>query len=102
MESVDRSSYYLNKVRKIVLDGLRGHQARVYLFGSRVRGRAGRASDIDVAVFSLTPLPPGVLSTIRENLEESNVPYTVDVVDLTQADPAFRERVEREGMLWNG
>lgn len=101
MESADHASYYLNKVREIVLDGLRGHQARVYLFGSRVTGRAGRASDIDVAVFSMTPLPPGVLSAIRESLEESDVPYTVDLVDLAWADAAFRERVEREGMLWN-
>lgn len=96
------NSSYLDEVRRIVLDGLRNHQVRVYLFGSRARGQSGRSSDIDVAVLSAEPLPPGVLSTIRENLEESNVPYTVDLVDLTRADPAFRDRVIREGTLWSG
>jgi len=28
------------------------------------------------------------------------VPYRVDVVDLSDADAEFRERVRREGILW--
>ncbi len=47
----------LVRVRKIVLDGLRGHQVRVYLFGSAAQGLAGPGSDIDVAVLPLKPLP---------------------------------------------
>ena len=66
------------------------------------RGLAGRSSDIDVAILPLDPLPPGTLSAIREALEESRVLYSVDVVDLSYADPAFRERVLKEGVLWNG
>jgi len=92
----------LVEVRRIVLEGLRGRRARVYLFGSRARGLAGRTSDIDVAILPLDPLPPGTLSAIREALEESRVLYSVDVVDLSYADPAFRERVLKEGVLWNG
>ena len=92
----------LAEVRRIVLEGLRGQRARVYLFGSRVRGLSGRASDIDVAVLPLEPLSPGTLSAIREALEKSRVPYCVDLVDLSDADPAFRERVLAEGVLWNG
>lgn len=91
----------LAEVRRIVLEGLRGHRARVYLFGSRARGEARRASDIDVAILPLNPLPPGLLSSIRESLEESHVPYKVDVVDLSQVEPTFRERVEREGIPWH-
>lgn len=92
---------HLNEVRRIVLEGLRGHRARVYLFGSRARGQARRASDIDVSILPLAPLPLGLLSSIRESLEESHVPYTVDLVDLSLVEPAFRQRVEREGTLWN-
>jgi len=33
-------------------------------------------------------------------LEESTIPYRVEVVDLTEASPAFRERVRREGIAW--
>ncbi len=90
----------LAKVKKIVLRRLRGHPARVYLFGSRARGDARHWSDIDVAVLARKPLPGGLLSEIREELEESSVPYTVDVVDLAEAGAQFRSGVEREGVLW--
>ncbi|MGD0497138.1 MAG: nucleotidyltransferase domain-containing protein [Bryobacteraceae bacterium] len=48
----------LNEVRRLVLRGLSGRRARVYLFGSWARGDASRVSDIDVAVLPLEPLPP--------------------------------------------
>lgn len=94
-----QTSLDLDETRRIVLEGLRGHKARVYLFGSWAQGRAGRASDIDVAVLPADPLPDGLLSDIRDALEESTIIYRVDPVDLSEAGPAFRARVEREGVL---
>src|SRR5260221_1932258 len=43
---------------------------RSYLFGSRARGKAQRWSDIDVAIDPAKSLPSGLLSNIREALEE--------------------------------
>ncbi|WP_448187693.1 nucleotidyltransferase family protein [Azospirillum sp. sgz301742] len=90
----------LEKIRRIVFDRLAGHPARVYLFGSCARGDAQRWSDIDIAIEPLEPLPPGVRSDIEEDLEESTVPYFVDVVDLSTARPEFRDEVKREGIEW--
>jgi hypothetical protein len=53
-----------------------------------------------VGILPLEPLPEGTLSEIREALEESLVLYPVDLVDLSETAPEFRERVEREGILW--
>ncbi len=91
----------LERVRQLVIGGLEGQPARVYLFGSRATGRARRASDIDVAVWPLADLPAGTLSAIREALFESTIPYTVDLVDLRDTDAAFRARVMAEGVLWH-
>jgi hypothetical protein len=52
-----------------------------------------------VAVLPRRPLPTGLLSRIREALEESHVPYRVDVVDLSSVDPAFRKRILETGVL---
>jgi len=90
----------LNTVRRIVFDRLAGYPARVYLFGSCARGDMRRWSDIDIAIDPLEPLPAGVKSHIEEDLEESTVPYFVDVVDLSTARPEFREEVMREGIEW--
>jgi predicted nucleotidyltransferase len=92
----------LDQVRAIVLEGLRGHPARVYLFGSWARGKARRISDIDVGILPLEPLPPGLLLDLQEALENSDVLYPVDLVDLTSAYGPLRERVLSEGVLWSG
>jgi uncharacterized protein len=91
----------LAETRRIVLDGLSNHKARVFLFGSRARGEARSASDIDVGVLPAAPLPFGLLGEIRERLEESTIPFEVDLVDLSEAGESFRRRVEREGIAWN-
>ena len=89
-------------VRKIVLSHLRARDAKVYLFGSYATGKARTHSDIDIAVMPLRRLPPMILSEIRDELEESDVVRNVDIVDLSKTDASFRQRVEKEGILWKG
>jgi len=91
----------LEEVKRIVLEGLRGHSARVFLFGSWVHGQARRYSDIDVGVLPIEPLPAGLLLDIEESLDNSLVLYPVDLVDLSSAPAALRERVLREGIPWS-
>lgn len=91
----------LAQVRDIVLETLAACDARVYLFGSWARGCAHSLSDIDVAIEPHASLPPGLLACMRERLEESSIPYRVEVVDISNADPSFRERVLQEGISWN-
>ncbi len=91
----------LNEVRRIVLAAIGHEKASVYLFGSWARGEATPLSDIDVAIEPHTILPPGTFARLRERLEESHVPYHVDIVDLRRVTPAFRQRVLTEGVQWN-
>jgi len=91
----------LETARQIVLERLKGYRVRVYLFGSRAIGKARRYSDIDVAVLPLETVPGHVLSDIREALEECNILYEVDVVNLSEVDEKFRQRVLKEGVLWS-
>lgn len=99
-KSGENIEHDLGLVRGLVLKGLLGHDAQVFLFGSHATGKAGRASDIDVAVLPVRELPAGLLSRIRESLQESLVPFKVELVDLSQTDEAFRKRVLAEGIIW--
>jgi uncharacterized protein len=92
----------LERVREITLQVLGHRDARVYLFGSSVTGRLRRSSDIDVAIDAVRVLPAALLAELRERLEESAVPYDVDIVDLSAASPEIRASVERQGLLWRG
>ena len=91
----------LAETRRIVLEYLSGYSVSVYLFGSHVKNTAHRTSDIDVAILPDYSLPAGLLSDVREALEDSNIIYHVDLVDLYYADAAFRQKVLSEGVLWS-
>ena len=92
---------YLKQIRRVILSRLKDYKFQLYFFGSRAIQRSGRASDIDIAILPTTPLPRGLLSEIREELEESCIPYPVDLVDLSRSNPDFVRRVKQEGVMWN-
>jgi hypothetical protein len=90
----------LGQVRRIVLQYV-GPTADVLLFGSWARGDQRPASDVDVALDAHgRKLDRLVLARLRDALEESRVPWRVDVVDLAECDPAFRLRVLGEAIRW--
>ena len=60
----------LELASRVIRAHLAGRNVRVRLFGSRARGDSRTWSDIDVAVQPNPALPAGVLSTLREALEE--------------------------------
>ena len=57
---------------------LRG--AEVFLFGSRAKNTNQEFSDIDIAI-KCSNLDFTTLAKIRFDLEESNLPYKIDLVD---------------------
>jgi predicted nucleotidyltransferase len=89
--------------REIIDDILADRPIAVYLFGSRAGERYQRFSDIDIALDAQRgPTPPELVSQLVEALEESLIPYKVDLVDLATTDDAFRDKVYREGVKWRG
>ncbi|MCP9455874.1 MAG: nucleotidyltransferase domain-containing protein [Nitrospira sp.] len=76
---------------------LRGH--KVYLFGSRARGRARPRSDFDIGVLGDEPLPLRDFYAIEEALDELPTLFRIDWVDLNRAPPKFRERAMQTAEL---
>lgn len=93
---------YVDQVRAIVLARTASLPVAVYLFGSRASGTASDYSDVDIAIEAKGPLPPAFFSDLVEELEESTVPYRVDVVNLAETEEAFRARVMATGIKWQG
>ena len=84
----------------MVLTTLGGHDAAVWLFGSCARGEPWQHSDIDIAILPRDELSSGFFGELEAEIEESTIPYDVDLVDLRQADPALVGEVRREGVKW--
>lgn len=87
-------------VRRILDPLVRSTGARVVLFGSRARGDARAASDVDLALVASAPLPADVLAEARAAFEESGIPFEVDLVDYQRASPDVRAAIDRDGVAW--
>ena len=90
----------IEELRRMVLHALSDHDAAVWLFGSCARGAPRQHSDIDIAILPRGELPSAVLAELAADIEESPIPYDVDLVDLRHAEPALVEEVRREGVKW--
>ena len=92
---------HVKRVKDFVLDYMRVESVHIYLFGSWAKGTARQGSDVDVAV----EYPDGVsgvlkIGELREQLEESTIPYRVDVVDMQQASQSLLQEIRKDGIQW--
>ena len=90
----------INELRRMVLAALGEHEAEVWLFGSCARDTVRQHSDIDIAILPGDDLPNGFFGELSADIEESSIPYDVDLVDLRHADPALIAEIRREGIPW--
>ena len=88
----------LQQVKAVVETVTKQANVRVYLFGSWARGEERVTSDIDLAMEGEDASEK--VMEVREALEESDIPYRVDVVNLMEASPALLANVRKEGILW--
>lgn len=87
-------------MHQIILNKLKGYSVKIYLFGSQAQGKACLTSDIDVAILPQESLPAGLLAEVREALFESTIAVAVDLVDLSQVDDNFKQRILQEAIVW--
>ena len=84
---------------KIVRNILREHLPdgfNVWVFGSRANWTTKDSSDLDMAVEGADALDYKALVGLEVAFEESDLPYTVDVVDLNAVSPEFKRIVDEQ------
>jgi len=81
----------------IVKNILQKYPYSFYAFGSRVKGTQKLLSDLDLCF--IEPIPSNILAHIREDFEESNLPFTVDLVDWNMCDETFKAQIKRDLIL---
>lgn len=90
----------LKLLENMVKDAFKDSEVNIVLFGSRARGDHLKTSDIDIGILFRDKTNKKKLILLREKVENSNIPYKVDVVDLSQTSREFREKALKEGILW--
>ncbi len=70
----------------------------VRAFGSRVRGKARKTSDLDLAIMTDLPLSIERTAELRDAFRESDLPFRVEFLDWAVTDERFRKIVESESV----
>ncbi len=81
-------------LRTILLRPLTESGCSVFIFGSRARGDFQPFSDLDILIEGAAN--SSRLSSISEKLEESNLPFRVDLVAAGDLADTYRPSVERD------
>ena len=85
--------------RALALDIIRRRlpEARVWVYGSRAKGRARRYSDLDLMLDDGgRQISASVMGNLDEDFDESNLPIIVELHDMAQTDARFLERVRED------
>ena len=92
---------YIDIVKQIVLKHIPKDNFAVFLFGSRAVGNAKPLSDIDIGILGTEPLPTLIKADLESDLEESIVPYKIDLIDFYKVDKDFKKEALNTIQIWN-
>ena len=91
---------YLDQLKTLVLDQMKDESVKVLLFGSRARGDHHQGSDVDLGLIPSKSLSSSRVSFLKEIIENSCIPYKVDVVDLRDVSKEFYEQALKDAVVW--
>ena len=83
-----------NRHLDIVKTILKKYPYTFYAFGSRVRGKEKKLSDLDVCF--IEDIPGHIISHIEEDFENSDLPYKVDIVNWHVCDESFQNLIRKD------
>jgi predicted nucleotidyltransferase len=96
------TSKHLGIIRKILNNHLPEH-TKVWVFGSRARSGAKKYSDLDLAIECNggKKISSEIISDLKYEFEESDLPYKVDIVDMSTLSREFQLVVEASKLELN-
>ncbi len=84
------TSSHIALIKKIIFSKLDPEVYSAFIFGSRASGEAARFSDIDIGIEGKDELSSIAKVELEEAFEESDLPYSVDVVDFSIVRENFK------------
>ena len=93
---------HAHNLRTILRTHLPNIPLTVFVFGSRAGKSPRLDSDLDLLIDAQEALPLSTVSSLKEALEESNLPFRVDVVCRTNVSPEFYQKIKADLIpLWS-
>ena len=94
---IDVLPHYLEIVSKILQKHVPEYEVRA--FGSRITQTAKPYSDLDLALVGKEKLAHKTIYALKDDFEESDLPFRVDVLDWCSISKEFREVIEKNFLI---
>lgn len=92
---------WFEELKKIVLSNIDKDKYAVFLFGSAI-DRNHSFGDVDIGILGKEEVPLRKLADISFALEESVVPFRYDLIDFSDVDQKFKDKVFSHKIeIWN-
>lgn len=83
-------------IKKIIYKHLPKDKYNTFIFGSRAGSSARAWSDFDIGIKGEEKVPLSTIGLIKEDLENSRIPYKVDIVDFCRVPQKFRTVAQKK------
>jgi len=92
---------HLALLEDLVVKPLQAIQACIWIFGSRARGDHKKFSDVDI-LFQVpkADIPSGLIFDIKSRVEDSRLPFKVDLVHVDDIAGSYRASIIKERRPW--
>jgi len=97
---IDVDKTVLKEITNILRRNL-GNDVSVYAFGSRVKNTARQYSNLDLLLKSEQAIPQKIIFVLKEEFEESDIPFRVDISDWHRLSETFKPFIEKEKIQIN-
>ena len=84
----------LSLIQSILTKYLNSENTLAFAFGSRVAGSARADSDLDLMLRAKSKVEPATLSHLKEEFENSNLPFKVDLIDESAMSDDFKAKIK--------
>ncbi len=90
----------IHNLKECVLDFLGNENIKIVVFGSRARDDNVASSDVDIGIISKGEFNKKSLTLLREFIENSNIPFKVDIVDFSSTSEQFKREALKDVIIW--
>ncbi len=91
---------YINELKQIFLQYLADEKVKLFLFGSRARKSNYFFSDVDIGLIPYGKINEKKLTLIKEKIEDSNIPYKVEIINFNNVSEKFKKEALKEIEIW--
>ncbi|MDD4526482.1 MAG: nucleotidyltransferase domain-containing protein [Candidatus Margulisbacteria bacterium] len=87
----------ISNVKEIIISEL--PEAKAYLFGSRINGKAKIVSDFDICIKIDKEIPAVKLFSIEQKIDNLDTLRTIDISDYHRLNDFFKSNIDQTGVL---